>query len=549
VRANSKERRPGRNGMARTVLFLAAAMTPSFALAREGSDSSSGGKVQALARLGEELFNREWAPRDARSPGGDGLGPLYNEKSCIACHHLGAAGGAGPSTKNIMILTVIADRRAREVALLNPPRVTPGSEKSPVLASMFAFVRSENERLAKQAGGRQTSSSTRSAAVPTRAETPANRPASATVEGHPGFKTATSITLHHFGTNPAYGNWRSELLGLGTMSAPTLISDEKTASQRVGTNGKEVSTAHGNELMARSQTLKEPIAIGAVFAASSKRNTTPLFGSGLINAISDAAIEAAAKAQAASKTFPAIHGRVSRLPDGRIGRFGWKGQIASLEDFVLTACAVELGLEVPGHHQSSDPLVEEKRAPGLDLSEDECAALTSYVASLPAPAVRVPSTPVENEQIAVGRDLFTSIGCASCHRPDMDKVVGLYSDLLLHDMGPTLADAGSYSSHSDWSGSGVSASRRNEQDARPQGGRASRQEWRTPPLWGIRDSGPYLHDGRATTFEQAIAIHGGEGQASADAFASLETQEKAVLMTFLKSLVAPNVTMARRDLP
>jgi hypothetical protein len=55
VRPNSKERRPGRNGMARTVLFLAAAMTPSFALAREGSDSSSGGKVQALTRLGEEL--------------------------------------------------------------------------------------------------------------------------------------------------------------------------------------------------------------------------------------------------------------------------------------------------------------------------------------------------------------------------------------------------------------------------------------------------------------------------------------------------------------
>jgi hypothetical protein len=118
VRANSKERRPGRNGMARTVLFLAAAMTPSFALAREGSDSSSGGKVQALARLGEELFNREWAPRDARSPGGDGLGPLYNEKSCIACHHLGAAGGAGPSTKNIMILTVIAERERSHFSTL-----------------------------------------------------------------------------------------------------------------------------------------------------------------------------------------------------------------------------------------------------------------------------------------------------------------------------------------------------------------------------------------------------------------------------------------------
>ena len=75
-------------------------------------------------------------------------------------------------------------------------------------------------------------------------------------------------------------------------------------------------------------------------------------------------IEAAAAEQAGSKTVPEIHGRVSRLADGRIGRFGWKGQMASLEDFVLTACAVELGLEVPGHHQSPDPLAEQERGSG-----------------------------------------------------------------------------------------------------------------------------------------------------------------------------------------
>ena len=78
-------------------------------------------------------------------------------------------------------------------------------------------------------------------------------------------------------------------------------------------------------------------------------------------------IEAVATEQEVSTTSPEIHGRVSRLADGRIGRFGWKGQTASLNDFVLTACAVELGLEVPGHPQPGDPLSEDRHAPGLDL--------------------------------------------------------------------------------------------------------------------------------------------------------------------------------------
>ena len=262
----------------------------------------------------------------------------------------------------------------------------------------------------------------------------------------------------------------------------------------------------------RDQSPRRAIRIGTLAVTSSERNTTPLFGSGLIDAIPDAVIEAAAAAQAGSKTFPEIHGRVSRRADGRIGRFGWKGQMASLEDFVLTACAVELGLEVPGHHQSSDPLADEKKAPGLDLSANDCAALTSFVAALSAPVERAPATKGEKEQIAAGRSLFTSIGCASCHRPDLDTVAGLYSDLLLHDMGPSLGDVGSYRSSGGGSIAPASlASRPNQPNDRPQNGEASRQEWRTPPLWGIRDSGPYLHDGRAVTLEQAIAIHGGEG--------------------------------------
>jgi len=69
---------------------------------------------------------------------------------------------------------------------------------------------------------------------------------------------------------------------------------------------------------------------------------------------------------------------------------------------------------------------------------------------------------------------------------------------------------------------------------------ATRQEWRTPPLWGLRDSAPYLHDGRAATIEQAIAFHGGEASLSVQKTFQLTPEERLQLVTFLRSLVAPH---------
>ena len=76
---------------------------------------------------------------------------------------------------------------------------------------------------------------------------------------------------------------------------------------------------------------------------------------------------------------------------------------------------------------------------------------------------------------------------------------------------------------------------------------AARQEWRTAPLWGVRDSAPYMHDGRADSLEQAIAFHGGEAQLSANRFFRLPPEERFLVLTFLRSLIAPdqNVTSAR----
>ncbi len=103
---------------------------------------------------------------------------------------------------------------------------------------------------------------------------------------------------------------------------------------------------------------------------------------------------------------PETKGRVGRLKDGRIGRLGWKGQTASTEDFVLNACAVELGLEVPGHPQAVVPQAPKYRSPGLDLNAEECAALVAYVRSLPGPVERRASSVAESNQISAGKTAF-----------------------------------------------------------------------------------------------------------------------------------------------
>jgi hypothetical protein len=103
------------------------------------------------------------------------------------------------------------------------------------------------------------------------------------------------------------------------------------------------------------------------------------------------------------------------------------------------------------------------------------------------------------------------------------KPVRLFSDLLLHDMGPDLAD-----------GQAV--------------GDATGSEWRTPPLWGVADSAPYLHDGRAATLADAIKLHAGQASSSANHFAGLSDVQQEELIAFLNTLRAPGVGDQSREL-
>lgn len=134
----------------------------------------------------------------------------------------------------------------------------------------------------------------------------------------------------------------------------------------------------------------------------------------------------------------------------------------------------------------------------------------------------------------------------------------MYGDLLIHDLGPDLADSGSYSGSGDdgtdeplipliVTENGQAQPQPLQVQPQPQQAQpvkepkgARKTEWRTPPLWGFRDSGPYLHDGRAQTLDQAVVLHGGQGSTSAQAFFRLSPTERLQLETFLKSLVAPS---------
>ena len=281
----------------------------------------------------------------------------------------------------------------------------------------------------------------------------------------------------------------------------------------------------------------------------SLRNTSALYGAGLIDKIPNEALLAAA--QHRDKHFPEVKGRVCKLKDGRMGRFGWKAQQATLADFTLTACAVEIGLDVPGHPQSRTPHIADAADHRHDLTANQCAALTNFVARLARPVERSPRSQQEATTLASGKKHFAAVGCCACHLPKLGNVDGLYSDLLLHDMGPDLGDVGVYGGPPPNSSDETDAplpllaeegkQRQPTAEERAKAVGALRQEWRTPPLWGCRDSAPYLHDGRAATLEEAVALHGGEARLSAVRFFALPAADREQLLAFLKSLTAPGL--------
>jgi Tol biopolymer transport system component len=250
------------------------------------------------------------------------------------------------------------------------------------------------------------------------------------------------------------------------------------------------------------------------------RDTPALFGLGLLDRIADSAILRYADPNDAN--HDGISGRANMI-NGRVGRFGRKAQIVTLGEFAADAYLNELGVTTAARPDEVRP---QGQAPVCDIAsepEDAGADLAAFTDFLTFLAPLQPGYAVRQVKRAtrLGSRLFRTTGCQACHSAKFKVVtaapggprvrVVLWSDLLLHDMGPGLAD-------------GIVQ------------GDATGSEFRTSPLWGVFWSAPYLHDGRAPTIEDAITLHGGEATKARDAFLALPPGLRAQIVAFVKSL-------------
>jgi cytochrome c551/c552 len=289
-----------------------------------------------------------------------------------------------------------------------------------------------------------------------------------------------------------------------------------------------------------------------------RRNSTPIFGLGLIEAITDSTIIANRRQYGNDQ----IDGRVAMVNDvvaGRrmVGRFGWKSQHATLLSFSADAYHNEMGITNRHFREENAPngnlnvlnqfdtrIDPEDDGRGQPLPAFESVAhFMRLLGPPPARRLIVPTitptgaptttatksittvskltTTVSKPITPDGQFLFSSVGCAQCHTPMLRtgfnpigalnfKEVWLYSDLLLHKMG-SLADG---IVQADATGS----------------------EFRTPPLWGAAFSAPYLHDGRAPTIDAAIRAHDGEGRLVKERYQRLTPAQQKLLTDFVLSL-------------
>jgi CxxC motif-containing protein (DUF1111 family) len=258
-----------------------------------------------------------------------------------------------------------------------------------------------------------------------------------------------------------------------------------------------------------------------------RRRATPLFGFGLVDAVPDSTLIFIAWMQ--NRHSPETAGRPNvvvnlRTGDPAVGRFGWKAQAATVFDFCADAYKDEMGITVPGLHDSDDGRnVADENCPQGDCDAlewnpipspnegdaDDVEAFADFIRLLaPPPRGRI------TRAVRAGASVFRKTGCSACHLPTLRTQDGVafhpYSDFLLHNMGRL--------------GDGI------EQ------GTASGREMRTAPLWGLREQPFFLHDGRADTVEEAILLHDGQAGGAVHRFLHLNHRDRQNLMEFLASL-------------
>jgi len=418
-------------------------------------------------KLGEALFQRLWVTAPTRTKAADGLGPLFNSRACNGCHIRNGRGH--PVDAN--------DPSAGATSMLLRLSIPPQND-------------TDRELLA----------------------------------------TGRVSTL----PDPVYGGQFQDF------SIPSVPAEGKVT---VRYDTQTIELADGSMVELRHPTYgMADLAYGPLHddVMISPRIAPPMIGLGLLEAIPDEVLLANADPQ--DRDGNGISGRVNRVWDiakneVAIGRFGWKAGMPTLDQQNQNAFQFDIGLSTPLYPNAYSDCTEAQSLcrgapdgndPEFDNLEahDQITDLVLYYARNIATPMRQNAS---DPDVMAGREIFNSIGCASCHTPsyqlperaDMPEqsgqVIWPYSDLLLHDMGDGLADH------------------------RPEA-EASGTEWRTPPLWGLGSAqeidprAGYLHDGRARSILEAVLWHGGEAKPARDAITFLPSSDRSKLLAFLKSL-------------
>ncbi len=420
---------------------------------------------QERFNLGNALFRKLWVSSPSSTLASDGLGPLFNARGCQSCH--------------------LKDGRGRPPANINEKAV-----------SMFLRL-----------------------SVP---------PQTAADEALLASYKAGVIAEPNYGTQ------------LQNFAVPGLTAE---GQMTIAYEEQVVTLADGETVRLRAPTYGvDALGFGALHAETmlSPRVTPQMIGLGLLEAIPVADILALADPDDADGD--GISGRPNwawsdTAQRVELGRFGWKAGAASVRAQSAGAFAGDIGISTPLVRSAHGDCTAAQTAclamasgvqarlgdteapdPVLDL-------VTFYSQNLAVPARRNS----DNAQVLAGKQIFYDAGCIACHTPKFVtsrkainedqrfQLIWPYTDMLLHDMGPGLADG------------------------RPEGA-ADGTEWRTPPLWGIgltktvSDHTQFLHDGRARNLLEAILWHGGEAQNSRDVVVGLSGVERQSLIAFLESL-------------
>nr|WP_285862780.1 di-heme oxidoredictase family protein [Pseudomonas sp. BGr12]MDL2421464.1 c-type cytochrome [Pseudomonas sp. BGr12] len=409
--------------------------------------------------VGNSFFRNPWVIAPSTTTARDGLGPLFNSNACQNCHIKDGRGHPpGPSASNAVSMLV-------RLSIPDQPHYA---------------------KVIEQLG-----------VVP----------------------------------EPVYGGQFQD------MAVPGVVPEGKV---RVEYTPLAVTFKDGTQVELRQPSLKiSQLGYGPMHPDTrfSARVAPPMIGLGLLEAIPEAAL--LANADPDDRNGDGIRGRANQVWDDALGktvmgRFGWKAGQPNLNQQNVHAFSGDMGLttRLRPMDDCTPAQVDCLNAPngnGADgeqeVSDNILRLIQFYTRNLAVPI----RADVDSPQVLAGKNLFHQAGCQSCHTPSYttaadaaepelaNQLIRPYSDLLLHDMGPGLAD-----NRTEFAASG--------------------QDWRTPPLWGIgltqTVSGhtQFLHDGRARNLLEAVLWHGGEAQAAKQHVLTFNAEQRAALLAFLNSL-------------